>query len=50
VPEYVALHGGTVAADSDGPGTGARFVVTLPALAAGEEAAAGGPTGPAEGT
>ena len=27
---FVELHGGTITADSDGPGTGATFIVTLP--------------------
>jgi signal transduction histidine kinase len=31
VYEIVMLHGGTVVAESEGPGTGARFVVRLPA-------------------
>ena len=31
----VELHGGTIAGASDGPGRGARFVVTLPPLDAG---------------
>lgn len=30
----VDLHGGRLIADSDGPGTGAKFVVTLPCIAA----------------
>jgi signal transduction histidine kinase/ActR/RegA family two-component response regulator len=33
VRNLVALHGGTVAAHSDGPGRGSRFVVSLPLLA-----------------
>jgi signal transduction histidine kinase len=37
----VELHGGTISAFSDGAGTGARFVVELPAIQA------GGGTGPA---
>jgi signal transduction histidine kinase len=35
VKSFVGLHGGTVTAESDGPGQGARFTVRLPALAAG---------------
>jgi PAS domain S-box-containing protein len=35
VRELVEMHGGTVAAQSDGPGRGATFTVTLPAIAAG---------------
>jgi PAS domain S-box-containing protein len=35
VRELVEMHGGTVAAHSDGPGQGATFTVTLPAIAAG---------------
>jgi CheY-like chemotaxis protein len=31
VRQLVDLHGGTVVAESDGPGTGATFTVTLPA-------------------
>jgi PAS domain S-box-containing protein len=34
VRTLVALHGGTVRADSDGPGTGATFIVELKAMAA----------------
>ncbi|HLL25381.1 MAG TPA: hybrid sensor histidine kinase/response regulator, partial [Kofleriaceae bacterium] len=34
VKNFVALHGGTVAASSAGPGTGSEFVVTLPVTAA----------------
>ena len=33
VKSLVELHGGSVAAFSDGPGTGAEFVVRLPARA-----------------
>ncbi|WP_165390926.1 hybrid sensor histidine kinase/response regulator [Pseudoduganella lutea] len=33
VSGMVALHGGSVRADSDGPGRGARFTVSLPAVA-----------------
>jgi hypothetical protein len=33
VKELVALHGGTISAESDGVGRGARFIVCLPALA-----------------
>jgi len=36
VKNLVGLHGGEVAAYSDGPGRGSRFVVTLPLLAASE--------------
>ncbi len=36
--ELAVLHGGTLAARSDGPGYGATFVLTLP-IAAGEDAA-----------
>ncbi|WP_338762903.1 ATP-binding protein [Massilia sp. METH4] len=36
VSGLVALHGGTVEASSDGPGTGACFTVTLPAAELGE--------------
>ncbi|REK08959.1 MAG: PAS domain S-box protein [Planctomycetota bacterium] len=32
--ELVDMHGGTIEAKSEGPGTGSEFVVTLPALAA----------------
>jgi signal transduction histidine kinase len=35
VKSMVELHGGSVAASSDGPGTGAEFVVRLPACARG---------------
>lgn len=34
VKRLVALHGGTVSANSDGPGKGSEFVITLPALSA----------------
>src|SRR5262249_13731721 len=37
VKSLVELHGGSVAAFSDGPGTGAEFVVRLPVRAAGRE-------------
>jgi CheY-like chemotaxis protein len=37
--QLVELHGGTVAASSDGEGRGARFVVTLPLAAAGQAGA-----------
>ena len=33
VKSFVALHGGTVAATSEGPGRGSEFVVRIPALA-----------------
>jgi signal transduction histidine kinase len=36
VRSLVELHGGTVEAQSDGPGRGSRFVVRLPALADGD--------------
>jgi signal transduction histidine kinase len=32
VKDLVAMHGGTVVAESDGAGKGACFTVTLPAL------------------
>jgi signal transduction histidine kinase len=35
VRELVEMHGGTVAAQSDGPGRGATFIVTLPAISVG---------------
>ena len=38
VRHLVELHGGTIAAASDGPGHGATFTVTLPAGAAGQHA------------
>jgi len=40
VKSFVALHGGTVAAASEGPGQGSEFVVRLPALATAELPAA----------
>jgi two-component system, sensor histidine kinase len=40
VRSLVALHGGSVAASSDGPGTGSEFVVTLPLAAQAETALA----------
>ncbi|WP_439623146.1 PAS domain S-box protein [Gemmata sp.] len=40
VKRLVEMHGGGIAAESDGPGTGSRFVVRLPVAAA---VAAGGP-------
>jgi CheY-like chemotaxis protein len=36
VKSFVTLHGGTVAATSEGPGRGSEFVVRIPALASGE--------------
>jgi len=44
VQQLVALHGGSVIAESNGLGTGARFSVRLPALRAVAPAAAQGPT------
>src|SRR5262249_25574703 len=38
VREIVALHGGTVSADSDGADRGSRFVITLPAMEESEPA------------
>ena len=32
VKQLVELHGGIIAAESDGPGRGSRFTVELPAL------------------
>ena len=40
VRHIVELHGGTVAAESEGPGTGATFIVELPQLNAGPAVAA----------
>jgi signal transduction histidine kinase/putative methionine-R-sulfoxide reductase with GAF domain len=37
--QIVALHGGTIHAESEGPGRGATFVVRLPAVPAGSRAA-----------
>jgi signal transduction histidine kinase len=39
VKAFVEMHGGTVQARSDGPGTGARFSVTLPLREPSEQAA-----------
>ena len=39
----VELHGGTISAFSDGEGTGARFVVALPEVAASSGVATAGP-------
>ena len=41
VKGLVELHGGTVAASSDGPGSGTRFTVKLPVVAAPRRARAG---------
>ncbi len=41
VKRLVEMHGGSVAAHSDGPGKGSEFVIRLPALAAAEAPAAG---------
>ena len=46
VKSFVALHGGTVTASSDGPGRGSEFVVRIPAIAAAERTAAGPPARP----
>jgi PAS domain S-box-containing protein len=46
VRALVRLHGGTVAAFSDGPGRGSEFVVRLPALDEGQPA--GGPAAPGQ--
>jgi PAS domain S-box-containing protein len=46
VRSLVELHGGRVAAASDGPGTGAELVVTLPRRAGGAATASPGPVGP----
>ncbi len=42
VQRLVELHGGSVTANSDGPGTGATFVVRLPLLSRGAEGAVAG--------
>jgi PAS domain S-box-containing protein len=47
VRSLVAMHGGSVAAHSDGPGRGSEFVVRLPALAEGREQAPAPPAAPA---
>ncbi|HEY0714131.1 MAG TPA: response regulator [Polyangia bacterium] len=44
VERLIALHGGTVAAHSEGPGKGARFTIRIPIKGTGEFAAAA-PTG-----
>ena len=43
VKSFVALHGGTVTASSDGPGRGSEFVVRIPAMAAAGQKAAEAP-------
>jgi CheY-like chemotaxis protein len=45
VKRLVEMHGGTIEAHSDGPGTGAAFVVRLPALVEAPAAAATGGNG-----
>ncbi len=46
VHSLVQLHGGTVTVDSEGPGQGATFTVTLPLLTVGTEAASGDAAAP----
>jgi CheY-like chemotaxis protein len=46
VHSLVQLHGGTVTVDSEGPGQGATFTVTLPLLTVGTEAACGDAAAP----
>ena len=43
VKQLMTLHGGDVRAESDGPGRGARFTVTLPLAAAGADPSAAVP-------
>jgi signal transduction histidine kinase len=45
VQQLVSLHGGSVTAESEGPGHGATFTVRLPADPAGGEAGVGGSDG-----
>ena len=49
VKNLVASHGGSVRAESDGPGMGSEFIVTLPSLPAAEGAARPATTGAATG-
>jgi signal transduction histidine kinase len=49
VRSLVEMHGGTVEALSDGPGQGSEFVVRLPVLVEGPEAAREAPAGGSEG-
>ena len=46
VKSFVALHGGTVTASSEGPGRGSEFVVRIPAIPAAAQRAAESPPVP----
>ena len=46
VRHIVELHGGTVAAESDGPGTGATFIVELPAVQSADDRRVSGDAAP----